>query len=277
MVVCASVPHHITAAFVPSWSDSPGSTGSIGVGIAVEPRLELCVGVRLSSRPALTAEKLLASEGLANLNDVTASNPLPWGFGYAVSGASAVAAAHLISALKGVPIMAELRKAHEVEVLDRTGLGDVLAISCGIGLVLRKSPGPPGVGSVDCIYMPRSLALLSVELGSMSTKDLLSQVSDEFYSESGTLIRRLEESMDIDTFLEGVRLMNDRLRAPQRLLGSRFDSFRSTPGLVSYYVKKCMIVLIVEADALYDAASYINKLGLPVRKLSASESPPFLR
>lgn len=276
--VCASVPHHITAAFVPAWGNTPRDSGSIGVGIAVEPRLELCYDLKLSGEPARTAVKLLENNGVDALR-VRSSNPLPWGFGYATSGASAVAAAHLASYLKGKNLSSLLLQAHEIEVQDRTGLGDVLAISCGLGLVLRRRPGPPGIGQVDCMYLPRSVSLLSIEAGGMSTESLLSSLSEEFYTESSIVLKKLDEELSLEAFIESVKAFNDKLRLPSSILGAQgFEYVARTPGLLGYYAKKRLVVLILENDFISDAVDYLRK-GLPysIRELSPSEAGPYLR
>ncbi|WP_048812717.1 pantoate kinase [Acidilobus saccharovorans] len=276
--VCVSVPHHITAAFVPVWGSTPRDSGSVGVGIAVEPRLELCYDLKLSGEPAGTAAKLLESNGV-DLSKVKSSNPLPWSFGYATSGASAVAAAHLASYLKGKSLGSLLVQAHEIEVQDRTGLGDVLAISCGLGLVLRRRAGPPGIGQVDCLYLPRSISLLSIEAGGMSTESLLSSLGDDFYVESSNVLRKLDEELSLEAFIESVRALNDKLGLPSSILGAQnFEYVTKVPGLLGYYTKKRLVILIIERDLVGDAVDYLRK-GLPydIRELSPSEAGPYLR
>ena len=276
--VCASVPHHITAAFMPVWGKSPRSTGSIGVGIAVEPRLELCYNLGLSGSVTGTAAKLLKINGVEP-GSVRASNPLPWGFGYATSGASGVAAAHITSYLKGRKLLALLEQAHEIELQDKTGLGDVLAISCGIGLVMRTKPGPPGIGAVDCIYMPRSVSVITVEAGSMSTEQLLSSLNEGFYKESAELLRRLSEDFSLSVFIESVKGLNDKLRLPASVVGDEgYERIKGTPGLLSYYVKKRLVVLLVESDRIADAVEYLRtKLpGYTIRELSPSTAGPYI-
>ena len=152
-----------------------------------------------------------------------------------------------------------------------------MAISCGIGLVVRTRPGPPGTGFVDCAYMPRSVSLLSVEVGGMSTDQLLSETSERFYAESRALVSKIADSMSIDSFLYDIRSLNDRLGLPDALLGSAAEAVRRTPGLISYYVKKRMLIVAVDSDLAQDAVGHLNRLGYPLRRLTPSETPPYVR
>ncbi|HNR58774.1 MAG TPA: GHMP kinase, partial [Methanothrix sp.] len=62
--------------------------------------------------------------------------------------------------------------AHVAEVASGTGLGDVLAQNTG-GLVVRLSPGAPGLGVVDRIPVP-PLKVDFLVRGPLSTKEVLS-------------------------------------------------------------------------------------------------------
>ncbi|MGC9209721.1 MAG: hypothetical protein ACP5FT_00390 [Acidilobus sp.] len=257
--ICASVPHHITAAFSPKWTDDPITTGSIGVGLAVEPRLLMCIGEGLTGRITETAKKVFTMLGVDH-SQAAASRSLPWEMGYASSGASAVAAAMLSSVIKGVSLTKALQAAHYVEVSDRTGLGDVLAISCGIGVVLRRRPGAPGVGEAECAPAPSSVSIVALEVGQMSTRELLSSLSDIYYSKSEELVRALDRELSFDNFVQLVTQFTDSLGLARSAFGDRtMDHVKRTPGLIGYYVKKRLLVLIVERDRAHEALLHASK------------------
>ena len=261
------------------YSESPAETGSIGVGIAVEPRYELCYGSPVGSQPTKTATRVLESYGLPP-GDFKAFSPLPWGVGYAVSGSSAVAAGLAASYLLGRSVHEGLRRAHEVEVLDRTGLGDVLAISCGVGVVIRTRPGAPGIGSATCIYMPRSIVIVSIEMGSMSTSDLLSSLTDRYIAKARELLGKLNDSPTLDAFLEGVREFSDGLAQLEGLLGQEAAArLKGSRGVVSYYVKKRTAILVVERDAASDLVDLARSLvpQANIRLLEPSREGPAVR
>ncbi|MCG2872639.1 MAG: hypothetical protein L7G95_02165 [Acidilobus sp.] len=275
--LCASAPHHITAAFSPRWTEDRLTTGSVGVGLAVEPRLTICTGTSLGGPVTSTADKVLKLLGVEGVT-VSASRALPWGVGYASSGASAVAAALLASALRGVSISRSLQAAHAVEVEDRTGLGDVLAISCGIGVVLRRRPGAPGLGEVDCVPAPPSVSVVTLETGFMSTQELLSSLGQNYYSASEDLVKALDKDLSFDRFTSLVTQFTESLGLARWLLGEGADEvIRRTPGLIGYYVKKRLLVLLVERDEAYDAVKHLtSSYRFKARLLEPSREGPSL-
>ncbi len=276
--VCASVPHHVTAAFAPRWSEDPLMAGSIGVGLAVEPRLTMCAGVDIGGPLTETARKVLVRNGL-DPSSVSMSRTLPWGVGYASSGASATAAAMISSALRGGDLTSALQSAHVIEVEDRTGLGDVLAISCGIGVVLRRRPGAPGLGEVTCAPVPASVSIIAFEAGSMATKELLSVLSDRYYSMSEELVRSLDRELTFERFATSVTEFTDSLGLLSWVIGDKGkDYLRRTPGLIGYYVKKRLLVVLVESDLVPDVLMQASaQLKLPGRLLEPSSRGPELR
>jgi len=275
--LCASAPHHITAAFSPRWTEDHLTTGSVGVGLAVEPRLTICTGTSLGGPVTSTAGKVLKLLGVEGVT-VSASRALPWGVGYASSGASAVAAALLASALRGVSIGRSLQAAHAVEVEDRTGLGDVLAIFCGIGVVLRRRPGAPGLGEVDCVPAPPSVSVVTLETGFMSTQELLSSLGQSYYSASEDLVKALDKDFSFDRFTSLVTQFTESLGLARWLLGEGADEvIRRTPGLIGYYVKKRLLVLLVERDEAYDAVKHLtSSYRFKARLLEPSREGPSL-
>ena len=276
--VCVSVPHHITAAFSPRWHEDPLRTGSIGVGLAVEPRYTLCAGVELGGQLTETAWKVLEAGGLEGLR-VSASRSLPWGMGYASSGASATAAAILVSALKGIDLTRSLQTAHSVEVADKTGLGDVLAISCGIGVVLRRREGAPGIGEAVCAPVPGSVTIVTLEAGRMTTPELLSTLGQRYYSASEELVRRLDRDLSFERFAEAVTDFTESLALVAWLVGDQGrESVRRTPGLIGYYVKKRLVVMLVERGLAREALLHASgQLKLGGRLLEPSSRGPELR
>ena len=276
--VCASVPHHITAAFSPSWHEDPLRAGSVGVGLAVEPRLTLCRGVDLGGALTETARKVLNVGGI-DPSSVSASRSLPWGMGYASSGASAAAAAVLVSAVRGIDLVRSLQVAHSIEVADRTGLGDVLAISCGVGVVLRRREGAPGIGEVVCAPVPGSVVVITLEGGRMTTPELLSALGQRYYSMSEDFVRYLDRDLSFERFAQSVTEFTESLGLLTWLVGDQGrESVRRTPGLIGYYVKKRLLVMLVERGLAREALLHASEqLKLGGRLLEPSLRGPELR
>ncbi|MCE4624661.1 MAG: hypothetical protein F7C35_02195 [Desulfurococcales archaeon] len=271
---CAWSPHHITSIFYPVYTSSPLSTGSLGIGLAVEPGYTSCFpGVEEPLTE--TARRALRLIGARDLRGKFIS-PLPPGRGYAVSAASAITSVLASVKIGGrkVGVLEALQAAHKAEVLERTGLGDVLALSCGIGIVIRLHPGAPGLGRVECVPLPRSIGIISVEGEGRSTRELL---SEGYIRESAPLalrlIRRVSDEMSLESFVYASRIYTDRLNLLRHVVGGQVDIVRSTPGLIGYYAKKSVAVVIVEEDRLGDAFEHLGNLkGVSLRLLRPSES-----
>ena len=273
---CAESPHHVTSIFVPHPSTSPLLTGSVGAGLVVEPRLRACLPGP-SEPPTSTARRALALLGAEPSGSYLA--PLPPGKGYAVSAASAVAAALASSSPRGkTGVLEALRAAHVAEVLERTGLGDVAAISCGVGVALRLQPGAPGLGRVECIPVPRSIGVIAAEApGTMHTSRLLSL--DLLHRARGLAERLLSaifEERSVEAFARASTAFTQQLGLARRVLGERAaEALRRLPGLIGYYAKKRVALALVEEDRLGDALEALGRVsGITVRLLRASESGP---
>jgi len=271
---CASAPHHITAVFIPYDSTSLLGAGSIGVGLAVEPRLRACLPGP-EEPPTSTAARvvrLLQLDG--GLGSFTM--PLPPGKGYAVSATSAIATAlaGVTASGRKVGLLEALQAAHKAEILERTGLGDVLAISCGVGMVMRLVPGAPGVGRAECVPVPRSVSVISLEgEGTLWTGRLL---EEEYLSRgrrlAGEALRRVFEERSLEAFAEEATRYTEELGLAGRVLGGGSSVLRRVPGLIGYYAKKRLVVVLVESNLAGDALEVLEGLaGARARLLAPSE------
>jgi len=99
---------------------------------------------------------------------------MPLGSGFGASGAGALSSAYAINQAFGLGLLANGvgEAAHVAEVACGTGLGDVIAQNSG-GLVVRLSPGAPGLGVVDRIPVP-PLVVDCIVRGPLSTEEVLS-------------------------------------------------------------------------------------------------------
>jgi len=274
---CASSPHHITSVFIPHRTGTLEESGSIGAGIAVEPRLTTCIRARgWGWKPASTfstanrVARLLGRPGAESEIGVRA--PLPPGAGYAVSAAAALATALVIARASGRGWRDALRTAHAAEILESTGLGDVLALSCGVGIVLRLRPGAPGLGEVDCIQLPGTLEVLSVETGREHTSSFLSLVDDEFIAKARRALDKISDERSVEAFVEWSMWFSRESGMLSLALGG--TQLPRLPGLVGYYAKKRVVVFFVEREWAGDAASTLRQAGWTPRLLTPSSHGP---
>lgn len=276
MTYCAASPHHITALFSPHIGSRAEESGSVGVGIAVEPRARVCIseGEPLSSSPISTVRRATSIIGASDLS-AKITTPLPPGVGFAVSASTSIAASLAAGATKGLTLLRSLAAAHEAEILERTGLGDVLAISCGVGLVFRLRPGAPGIGLAECKQLPGGLRLLAAELRREHTSEFVSRyLARGLHEAARSAMAKIADSFDFHAFAEEVMRFNVE-NGLFREAGVE-DLVRAVPGLVAAYVKKGVLLMIVEEDRLREAAEMVLKHKLKPYYLEPSKGGPTL-
>ncbi|MCK9442428.1 MAG: pantoate kinase [Methanothrix sp.] len=182
--VRAFVPSHITGFFAAHRRDEPRLAGSVGCGLClslgatttIEPAshihdTEILLNGAVSKAPVsrFVVEKLAKSPVR-----VKTELSMPFGAGFGASGAGAIGCAYALNSYFDLGLTANeaAAVAHEAEVTNRTGLGDVIAQNAG-GLVVRLQPGAPGIGRIDRIPVP-PLPINYVVRGPISTKEILS-------------------------------------------------------------------------------------------------------
>jgi pantoate kinase len=125
--------------------------GSIGVGFTVDK------GVSVSVEQSETQNILFNGENIIFPTIVTAIQNLtqdkinvkivsrfPLGYGFGISGASALSVAHGLNKLLGLklPLVKLAQIAHKAEILNKTGLGTVGTLYTG-GFLIKEKPGIP--------------------------------------------------------------------------------------------------------------------------------------
>ena len=159
--VTAWSPGHISGFFCPIITDEPDTTGSIGAGIAIEQG----VTVTITSAPRTTAHSLSRQNGILHekwfepsiLKDllhrldiqvqlaITTECTLPLSSGFGLSAASLLALSYAVRAYCNLSLsdIECATIAHEIEVLHRTGFGDVAGSMRG-GVIYRPVSGIRG-------------------------------------------------------------------------------------------------------------------------------------
>ena len=180
----AFVPSHITGFFAAHRKDEPRLSGSIGCGLC----LSLGATTTIESAPDIQDTEILLNGELSEapvsrfVVSKLAKEPIrvktelsmPFGAGFGASGAGALGCAYALNSYFDLGLTADQAAAvaHEAEVTNRTGLGDVIAQNAG-GLVVRLQPGAPGTGCIDRIPVP-PLPISYVVRGPISTSQVLS-------------------------------------------------------------------------------------------------------
>ncbi len=243
------------------------------MGIAVEPRFETCVP---GDKPLITStmRRTALILGVEEHPSIIRA-PFPPAKGYAVSAVSAVTYALATAPMNGLSYMDALWAAHRAEIEERTGLGDVLSVSCGIGVVIRYQPGAPGIGRTDCIPFPSGIEILVVELGeSMHTRDLLRQRYIGYGRDLAlNSVMRIRDDKTVESFIEESQRFTEQMKL-LATTGIDKEFLSRLPGLIGYYVKKKLLVLFIEADQFLDVRDILLAERYHVRRLMPSEHGP---
>lgn len=270
------IPLHITGFWYVVNSYNPMFTGSLGAGLTLDPpviaeicnsRCKLVINDLCVESPVInTAERLARLEAARGIQ---VRSKVMLGNGYGLSGATALAYLTLNMLNKNILTLNMVSQlAHIAEVLNETGYGDVISEFYGGGLVLRTSPGPPGVGSVDIIPTSNSLKVVTVLLGNLTTKEMMSKFGNLINNVGIEVYTKFIESPSIEVFAElshefslKVGMLSNEL---DKVLSTMMSNFMRRGGVVGYYVKKRLLTVIVEDSYLLDVAHELSKvIGTP--------------
>ncbi|MFX1441047.1 MAG: pantoate kinase [Promethearchaeota archaeon] len=203
----AFVPGHITGIFrIHDEHEDPLRCGSIGAGFCVDigtsttvrlvDNVKLEVSVAYNGRPikapvtTTVIQRLLQLHGRVCKVEVDHESMLPIGVGFGASGAGALGTAIALSSLVDSDSLAAAQHAHYAEVVNRTGLGDVIAQTTG-GVEIRTKPGAPGIGEAVKIPVEESLDIVLAGAPGLDTKSVLTNKEHR-----GHIIKVADELME---------------------------------------------------------------------------------
>ncbi|MHC1623218.1 MAG: pantoate kinase [Candidatus Methanospirareceae archaeon] len=216
-------PSHITGFFEICDNKNPLYKGSIGCGIVLEAgcvtevslgnNLPVKAQIKINGRAEEANTTKYVVEHLTGTSEamvvVSTNFEVPVGCGFGASGAGALSTAlalnELLSLNMTVNEVAQITHCAEVE--NSTGLGDVIAETYG-GVVIRKKPGPPGIGVIDRIPH-RNEKISYVAFGKKSTKSVLTEGGEEMkrrINEAGrAAMKALMRKPTLETFMRASR------------------------------------------------------------------------
>ena len=150
------VPGHITGFFSIENHEVSLKNGSCGAGFllskgvktTISPSDELEIDVNQGNRTVI--DEVLSILDVETNFRIAQDIQLPIGAGFGTSAASALSLSLALNEFLDLGYSDELcgQVAHMAEVNLGAGLGDVIA-QTGKGLVLRTSPGAPGIGEIE--------------------------------------------------------------------------------------------------------------------------------
>jgi len=238
---CFRIPLHVSGIWRPQIGRAPISTGSLGAGLLLTPGALCCPSNVLY--PRLPHYRFFKKT-------VNCRLPVKVGVGYATSAIFSLAS----SLLESRGFTETVAKAHIVEILMRTGLGDVMAIAYGKGLALRTKSGGPGWGRVENLNVPSRVSILSATIESAwkDTPSMLSSIKN--YDFFNKLWRNIMERRSLEAFLESSYTFSTKLNMYPKDL----THINRMEGVVGSYAKKSVLVIVIENDRLHDMYCYLK-------------------
>ncbi len=266
MAVVVKVPLHITGFWKPVYSKDPIHTGSVGAGINISEKLALVANKALEKKLYINNELISFStmEELYKLLprglEARAYTKGVLGAGYGLSAAISLAysIAYTILYKEKISLEESSQLAHIAEVKAKTGLGDVIAEYYG-GLEVRIKPGPPGIGEVIKIPVDPSIRIISISLGVASTRSMLESYGIEQSKLADKYLRILLNNLDLQTFLE--LSYNFTRQFFDYTLANKIIGLINKNNVIGYYVKKRVLVIVVDKDRLDDITSILVNKG----------------
>ena len=225
----AFVPGHITGFFrIHDDAPSPLLCGSRGAGFSVEIGTFTTVSVTENESLEITTiyndeeidaqvtsmviQRMVEDYEMKFKVNVTHKSSLPSGAGFGASGAGALGTAlalgHLLNSSMDYDKAASY--AHEAEVVNHTGLGDVLA-QTKAGLEIRIRPGGPGIGEILRIEHKNPQCVVLAGAPGLKTHDVLTNPENRqrINSVGDQLIERMISNPDLGTFISCSRIFTE--------------------------------------------------------------------
>jgi pantoate kinase len=236
----AFVPGHITGIFrIHDEHDDPLRCGSTGAGFCVDigttttvklvDSTKVEVSVAYNGRPieatvtTTVIQRLLQQHHRVCKVEAEHESKLPIGVGFGASGSGALGTALALSSLidEDFDPQEAATHAHYAEVVNHTGLGDVIAQTAG-GAEVRVKPGAPGIGELVRIPVNGSFNVVLAGAPGLETRRVLTnnEHRERIIKVADALMEELSSNPTIDNFVSSskqfarsIGLMTSRVKS----------------------------------------------------------------
>jgi len=216
------VPGHLTGLFEICNGSTILKTGSVGAGLSIKYGVKTRIEVKESDENKIKIyfndkiiENAKVSKYVVDYYLKTIQLPkyeikvihqidFPVGCGFGASGAGALGVSYGLNVLLNTQFTKIKcgQIAHIAEVVNKTGLGDVIAQTYG-GVEIRKKPGAPGIGVLDNILYRPNLKIVCYTNGKIDTASI---IGDKKHKEvikkvGNKLIRNVINNPSIDSLM----------------------------------------------------------------------------
>ncbi|MEZ0289859.1 MAG: hypothetical protein ABWJ42_02070 [Sulfolobales archaeon] len=259
------MPLHITGVWKPLYSDNPLESGSVGVGLVLEPSTQITYPIDLScdlevNDRCISIDMISLARDLYGYRDkMRIRSRVPLGVGAGVSANIAVGIGYSVSrnilsvdeTIHGARrLISAGLIAHELEVRSRTGLGDVIAELAGYGLEFRRKPGPPCIGEIESFLTRDVSVIVGVLTTTLYTPEMLRRMSPEIIARAESLIERFDSDPSIETFTEisheFSKTMGFLSRDLDEVIRDSLKRYIAGGVVFGYYVKKSLLVILYD-------------------------------
>lgn len=240
------VPGHITGFFTIENHEISLKNGSCGAGFLLSHGVKTTVDssdklmIDVNQGDSTVIDEVLSIMDIETNFKITQDIQLPIGAGFGTSAASALSLALALNEFLNLGYSHELcgQIAHMAEVNLGSGLGDVIA-QTGHGMVLRTSPGAPGIGEIKSFRHDVFIAWKT--FGGIDTSSVIQNphhkqvISDvglkylEYFEEKPSLRNFLDFS---NKFSHETDLMSDEVRELVDYFNSRDDILGSSMAML---------------------------------------------
>lgn len=272
----AFAPAHITGFFCIHDHEDPRKKGSTGCGIVLDGGVVTTVtyseeleetriilnGEHVGGHTTRTVVNMLTNSPL--LVESVANIPIGCGFG--ASGAGALSTAYALNDALSLNLTSTkiIETAHVAEVVNRSGLGDVIAQSYG-GVVIRTAPGAPEYGSLDWIPIAGK-EVLCLTLGELDTGSVISDpdFAWRITSMGKGAMKRLMASPTFETFMQCSRDFALGTGLASAVIIDAIEAVESAGGLASQAMLGQSVFAIADPERRDGVIEALSEFGQPL-------------
>ncbi|MFW9848991.1 MAG: pantoate kinase [Candidatus Thorarchaeota archaeon] len=221
----AFVPGHVTGLFrIFDEHIDPLQRGSMGAGFSVSAGTLTTITVietddstiitkynerKIQALVTETVVEKLSNDFNVTLSaEITHESDLPIGVGFGASGAGALGTALSLSSILApeMDYTTSSQYAHYAEIINRAGLGDVIAQTVG-GIEIRTKAGAPGIGSTINVAIPENLVIVLAGSTGLETKSVLTDPDsrERINREGESRIKKIISDPSLQSIIENAK------------------------------------------------------------------------
>lgn len=272
----AFAPAHITGFFCIHEHEDPRRKGSTGCGIVLNGGVATTVtyseeltethiilnGDHASGPTTRTVVNMLTNSPLL----VESIANIPIGCGFGASGAGALSTAYALNDALSLSLTSEkiIETAHVAEVVNKSGLGDVIAQSYG-GVVIRTAPGAPGYGKVDWIPAAGK-EVICLALGELDTGSIISDpdFTWRITSMGKGAMKKLITSPTLETFMQCSRDFAFGTGLASDVVVDVIEAVESAGGMASQAMLGESVFTIINSETREAVIDVLSEFGQPL-------------